>query len=347
MNIPLDQPLEILPNNNPNSFPQELPETNVMADKKGFRNKKFLFNFVKLSALAICLGVVALCRISVDKSTMLLAKNVESAEPEVLGVFYKKPEVIPNRNPESSDPIVSASSVMVMDADSFTVLYEKNSDEQRPMASTTKMMTALVALREFSPTRIINIDSADVAVGGSSMYLLAGESFRLEDLIKGLLIPSGNDAALTLENEFKAFGKDIISEMNKYAVGLGLNNTHFVNTSGLHAEDHYSSAHDLAVMASYAMQNYTIRSAVSIAEDTVYSIDNTHGHYLKSTNELLGKVNGVDGIKTGYTVEAGQCFVVSAKREGHRIIVVILNSPNRFYEAEKLIEWAFGSYIWR
>ncbi len=339
----LDQQSEATPLNN-----TEVSSLNQVSEgKKGFRNKKFLFNFVKLSALAICLGVVALCRISVDKSTMLLAKNVESAEPEVLGVFYKKPEIIPSRNLESSDPAVYASSAIVVDADSFSVLYEKNSNEQRPMASTTKMMTALVALREFSPTRVIQIDPEDVAVGGSSMYLLSGESFRLEDLIKGLLIPSGNDAALTLENEFHKYGKDIISEMNEYAVALGLDNTHFVNTSGLHDSNHYSSAHDLAVMASYAMQNFTIRSAVSIAEDTVYSIDNTHGHYLKSTNELLGKVDGVDGMKTGYTVEAGQCLVASAKRDGHRIIVVVLNSPDRFYEAEELIEWAYESYSWK
>ena len=312
---------------------------------KGFKNKNFLLNFVKVSALVICLGSIAIFRMSVEQSTMLLAKNTKREE-DVLGVFYKKPEIIPERKADVSDPEVYASSAIVMDADTFTILYERNSVESHPMASTTKMMTALVSLREFSPTRVIDIDPEDVAVGGSSMFLLAGESFRLEDLIKGLLIPSGNDAALTLKNEFKKYGKDIIQEMNEYAIALGLENTHFVNTSGLHDDDHYSSARDLAVMASYAIQNYTIRSAVSIAEDTVYSIDNTHGHYLKSTNELLGKVEGMDGIKTGYTTEAGQCLVTSTERDGHRIITVILNSPDRFYETEEMVEWAFESYTW-
>ena len=208
-------------------------------------------------------------------------------------------------------------------------------------------MTALVALREFSPTRKIEIDIEDVAVGGSSMFLVPGEEILLQDLIKGLLIPSGNDAALTLSNEFKNYGMNIVEEMNEYAEALGLENTHFANTSGLDHDGHYSSARDLAMIASFAMQNYTIRSAVNVSEDIVFSVDGSHGHYLKSTNELLGVVEGLDGIKTGYTRNAGQCLVASTERSGHRVITVVLNSPDRFVETQNLVEWAFGNYEWK
>lgn len=284
-----------------------------------------------------------------SETNLLLAKRTEaSSEEGVLGVFYKKPEKVPVPKAENvTVPTPYAGSIIVMDADTFTVLYEHNADEQRPMASTTKIMTALVALREFSPTRKILIDIDDVAVGGSSMFLVPGEEILLQDLIKGLLIPSGNDAALTLSNEFETYGMNIVEEMNEYAQALGLENTHFVNTSGLDHQDHYSSARDLAMLSSFAMQNYTIRSAVSVAEDVVFSVDQSHGHYLKSTNELLGVVEGMDGIKTGYTQSAGQCLVASTERDGHRIITVVLNSPDRFMETQNLIEWAFENYEWR
>jgi len=311
-----------------------------------FHNKDFLFNVVKFSALVICFGVLALFRIGVEKSQMILAKNSGGEVPDVLGVNYKKPIRIPTKLPNRAEPNVDASSAIVMDAETFSILFEKNSSEERPMASTTKMMTAIVTLREFNPSRIIEVTEEDVMVGGSSMFLIPGEHFYVEDLIKGLLIPSGNDVALTLENEFRKYGKDIVSEMNKYSEALGLENTNFVNTSGLHDNEHYSSAYDLAIIASYAMRNFAIRNAVSTKEDMVYTVDKSHGHYLKSTNELLGVVDGVDGIKTGYTQQAGPCLVVSASREEKRIVVVVLNSPDRFNEVEKLVEWSFDSFVW-
>lgn len=309
-------------------------------------DKEFLLNAVKVSSLVICLSVLALFRIGVSNPPRLLAHNLTEDDPSVLGVFYKRPEIVPEKRPDSTDPETWASSAVVMDAETFTVLFEQNADEQRPMASTTKIMTALVALRELSPTYVMKIGIEDVAVGGSSMFLVPGEELLLRDLIKGLLIPSGNDAALTLENEFRSRGKDIIEEMNDYALALGLSNTHFVNTSGLDAEGHYSSAKDLAMIASYAMRDYTIRSAVKVVEDIVYSRDGVHGHYLRSTNKLLGVLDGVDGIKTGYTQGAGQCLVASAERNGHRIITVVLDSPDRFVETEVLINWAFENYSW-
>lgn len=311
-------------------------------------NRKVVtLNIVKVSALVVCFGVLAIFRMGMEEPSVLLAKSNGVSEEDVLGVFYRKPNLVPTAKLDIPQPEQYVSSVMVMDADTFTVLYEHNADEQRPMASTTKIVTALVALREFSPTRKIQIGIEDVAVGGSSMFLVPGEEILLQDLIKGLLIPSGNDVALTLSNEFEMYGMDIVEEMNDYAAALGLKNTHFTNTSGLDDEGHFSSARDLAMIASYAIKDFTIRSAVGVSEDYVFSIDGVHGHYLKSTNELLNVVNGVDGIKTGYTQSAGQCLVASVIRDGHRIITVVLNSPDRFYETEQLIEWVFENYEWR
>lgn len=312
-----------------------------------FHNKDFVFNAVKFSSLFVCLSVLAIFRFEVKNSPKLIARNSNVEEGSAFGVFYKKPEVIPAKKENFTAPVIYATSAIVMDADTFTVLFEQNADEQRSVASTTKIMTAFVALKEFSPTRVISITEKDVDIGGSSMFLVPGEEFLLSDLIKGLLIPSGNDVALTLENEFANFGKDLVGEMNEYSCALGLNNTHFTNSSGLDEDDHYSSARDLAVISSYAMKELTIRSAVSIPETIVYSKDGVHGHYLKSTNELLGIVEGMDGIKTGYTQAAGQCLVASAIRDGHRIITVVLNSPDRFAETEYLVNWAFENYEWR
>lgn len=311
------------------------------------KDQNTFFNLVKILSVSVCLIALVLSKIGAEAvNPKLLAQNFEESEESVLGVYYKRPTVAPIASSNIYDPEIYATSAIVMDADTRTILFAQNIDEQRPMASTTKLMTALASLREFSPTRVISIDAEDVAVGGSSMYLLPGEEFLLKDLIKGLLIPSGNDAALTLENEFKTRGKDLIVEMNEYALALGMNNTHFVNASGLDDEDHYSTAHDMAMLASFAIQDYTIRSSVNISETIVYSLDGVHGHYLKSTNELLGEVEGVDGMKTGYTLGAGQCLISSVVRNGHRIVTVVLNSPDRFAESETLIEWTYNNYSW-
>lgn len=233
---------------------------------------------------------------------------------------------------------VSAEKAIVVDGLTGRVLYERRADEKSLIASTTKIMTALVVCEQCNVLDRVAIPKEAVGVEGSSIYLKEGEVLTVQELLYGLMLHSGNDAATALAIYCGGTVEGFAQLMNDKAHRLGLKNTHFVNPHGLDAPEHYSTAEDLAVLASYAMKNPLFRSTVSAK--TVRIGD----RYLRNHNKLLWSVEGADGVKTGFTKAAGRILVSSACREGRRIIAVTINAPDDWKDHSTFLEDGFFHY---
>ena len=233
---------------------------------------------------------------------------------------------------------VSAEKALSMDAVSGRVLFEKNADSRSLIASTTKIMTALVVCEQCNVLDRMRIPREAVGIEGSSMYLREGEVLTLQELLYGLMLSSGNDAAVALAIYCGGTVEGFVERMNDKARVLGLNNTHFENPNGLDSPGHYSTARDLAKLASYAMENPVFYKTVSAKNVTVGD------RYLHNHNKLLWLVEGADGVKTGFTKAAGRALVSSATREGRRIIAVTLNDPNDWREHQAFLEEGFARF---
>jgi len=242
-------------------------------------------------------------------------------------------------------PWVSARSAVIIDVNDKTILYAKSPDLKLLPASTTKIMTALVVLDSYSLDQIIMIDS--VHQTGQVMKLRPGERISVENLLYGLLVQSANDAATILAQNFPGGEDAFIEAMNQKVAELGLTNTNFTNASGLDAYGHYTTAHDLALIAAAAMTNETFRKIVGTLGITVSDADNTLVHDLTTINELLGVVSGLSGVKTGWTKAAGECFVAYVARDGRELVTVVLGSADRFGETAALINWAYSNHHWQ
>ena len=232
----------------------------------------------------------------------------------------------------------------VMEASSKRVLYTKNENTPLAMASTTKIMTAITAIESGKDLdKIFTISPKAVGVSGTSLYLRKGERFCLRDLLYGLMLISGNDASVAIGEFVAGSVKDFVEMMNEKASEIGAINTHFDNTHGLDSKTHYTTAYDLALITSYAMQNQTFRDIVSTK---TYKITNEDGktRYLRNKNKLLFSMDGCNGVKTGFTDDAGRCLVTSCERDGMDIVCVVLNSGPMFEESQRLIEKAFSEY---
>ena len=233
---------------------------------------------------------------------------------------------------------VSAKHAIVIDGETGRVLYEKNADTRSLIASTTKIMTALVVCEQCNVLDRMTIPKEAVGIEGSSMYLKAGEVLTLQELLYGLMLQSGNDAAVALAIYCGGTVEGFAELMNDKAHRLGLEDTHFVNPHGLDAPDHYSTARDLAVLASHAMDNPIFARTVSAKNMTVGD------RYLRNHNKLLWQVEGADGVKTGFTKAAGRILVSSAVRDGRRIIAVTINAPDDWNDHKTLLEQGFNRY---
>ena len=225
-----------------------------------------------------------------------------------------------------------------MDAVSGRVLYEKNPNERSLIASTTKIMTALIICEQCNVLDRMRIPKEAVGIEGSSMYLQEGEILTLQELLYGLMLSSGNDAAVALAIYCGGTVEGFCELMNDKARNLGLTNTHFENPNGLDSPDHYSTARDLARLAAYAMENPVFRKTVSAKQLKIGE------RYLTNHNKLLWRVEGADGVKTGYTKAAGRILVSSATRGGRRIIAVTLDDPCDWEDHEVLLEEGFSRY---
>ena len=228
---------------------------------------------------------------------------------------------------------VSATATVLLDADTGQVLYEKNGDEQMLIASTTKIMTALVVLEQAGLDDTVTV-TRDHMAEGSSMYLKPGETVRVEELLYGLLLCSGNDAALAL-TACAGGPESFVALMNEKAVALGMTRTSFANPNGLDAEGHYSTARDMAVLAAAAMEEPTFRRICSSRSVTIGQ------HTMENHNRLLRQVEGCIGLKTGYTKAAGRTLVSCAERCGCRLIAVTLRDSDDWADHAALYEYGF------
>lgn len=262
-----------------------------------------------------------------------------------LDLKLPEPALMPLRKPNVQDPLINAKAAVIIDGRSAMPLYQKNPNLVLKPASTTKIMTALVTLDFYPLDRILTIRNADRSVG-QTMDLVSGEQLTVENLLYGLLLHSGNDAAYALAENYPGGYQAFVLEMNHKASQFHLENTNFSNVSGIDQENHYTTVSDLARLAAEALKHPIFLSIVSTKKKV---ITDTHGvlvHDLVNKNELLGEVEGVRGIKTGWTEAAGECLVTDTLRENREIITVILGSPDRFRESQTLIEWAFSSHEW-
>lgn len=230
---------------------------------------------------------------------------------------------------------VSAHAAALYEPMTGQFLYEYNGDQKLPMASTTKIMTALIAMETLSLDREITVKPEWVGIEGSSMYLKKGETLKVSDLLYGLLLMSGNDAAVALACLCSGSEPAFVAEMNAYALKLGLKNTHFESASGLDGDSHYSTAEDMAKLAAYAMEQKPFYDIVSTEKITIA------GRWMNNHNKLLRLCEGVCGVKTGFTKKAGRCLVSACERQGRRLIFVTLNAPDDWSDHQNAYELFF------
>ena len=245
----------------------------------------------------------------------------------------------------------NAKSAIIIEPTTGKVIFEKNSNERLEPASMTKIMTLLLTFEAIDNGKIslddmVTISKRAADMGGSQMFLEAGSNIRLEEIIKGVSIASANDGAIALAEYIGGSVENFVDMMNKKAEDLGLSNTHFINPHGLHADNHYSSAYDMAIMASNLINHEKILNYTSIYEDYFNKPDGSRT-WLVNTNKLVRFFKGVDGLKTGYTKEAGYCLTATAKKNNVRYITVVMGEPSsdiRSSETTNMLNYAFNSF---
>ena len=243
--------------------------------------------------------------------------------------------------------VAPARAMVVLEGNSNEVLYEFKKDLRLPMASVTKIITAIVAIENSNLDDIIIVDDSAVGIEGTSIYLNYDEEISVRNLLYGLMLASGNDCAMALACHVGGEGgsDQFVQMMNDLVMKLGLENTHFDNPHGLDSETHYTSAYDLAVLTSYALKNETFREIVGTKYKTIEGNDITGERYLKNKNKLLFSRNDCIGVKTGFTDNAGRCLVNASEKDGMQIISVVLNCGPMFEECDRLTNLAFENYM--
>lgn len=249
---------------------------------------------------------------------------------------------------EPQDLNIPAASAIALDRDSDAVLFEKNKDKRAAIGSTTKMMTAIVVLESGALlNEVVNVSDEAAHTEGSTMGTKPGDQLSLKDMLYGLLIPSGNDAAVALAQHVSRGRTDqFVDLMNEKARVLGLHNTRFANPTGLDQEGNYSSVYDLAQLMDYALDNPFFIDAFSLKEYTAYVLNKPETRVFTATDKLVGTRPDIIGGKTGFTYQAGYCFIGVSQRDGHKLITVVLNAKDRFKETEQIVDWIFEQYQW-
>lgn len=243
---------------------------------------------------------------------------------------------------QPSEPSVSAVSAVLINADTGGTIFEKNADEKRAVASTTKIMTALLTLESGQLDRRFTVDSMAIRVEGTSMGLREGDIVTRRALCYGMLLPSGNDAsnaaAVNISGSLSAFAE----KMNEKAAQLGMNDSHFVTPSGLDAPEHYSTARDMAKLTRAALKNEDFRAICGLTSATLEFGNPPYSRTLYNSNKLLKQYEGCIGVKTGFTDNARRCLVSAAERDGVTLIAVTLNAPDDWNDHKKLFDYGFS-----
>ena len=277
-----------------------------------------------------------------------------------VGAQSHRPEVLPitTAEGESEAAIVSAAkksgsyatfdtsaeSAIVIEKSTGRVLYEKNADKKMEPASCTKILTALTVLQNSEPAELVCVPREAVGVEGSSIYLKEGEHLTVEELLYGLMLQSGNDAAVALAMHVGGSVDAFLQKMNQVAEAAGAVSSHFATPNGLHDDTHYTTARDLANITRAALQNEAFQTIVSTKSKTISNEFGEYDRVLVNKNKLLKLFDGADGVKTGFTKKAGRCFVGSATRNGMQLICVVLRCGPMFEDTSSLLTKAFDTY---
>jgi D-alanyl-D-alanine carboxypeptidase (penicillin-binding protein 5/6) len=269
----------------------------------------------------------------------------DEIEEEQIEIERIKEEALETLASSSEEPSINSRAAVVLERDSKEVLYSKNMNDKRAMASTTKVMTALIALEKGDLEQEIIVSKKAAAVGGSSLELKTGDKITMLDLLYGLMLVSGNDAAAQIAETIGGDYEGFAVLMNDKAKELGLNNTNFVTPHGLDKPDHYTTAYELAMLTDYALNNKKFSEIVRCKTKTI--LVNGQPRELYNTNELLGNLNGVDGVKTGFTNNAGRCLVTSCVRNNMNLISVVLGADTKKFRTKdsiKILEYVYKTY---
>lgn len=245
-------------------------------------------------------------------------------------------------SPEATE--VNAKAAVLLEADSGRVLYEQHAHTRLPMASTTKIMTALVVLEQCDLKATVAVDERAVGVEGSSVYLYPGELLTVEQLLYAVLLSSANDAAAALAYVVAGSIEGFATLMNQKAAEIGVRNTHFQNPHGLDADGHYTTAYDLAVITAYALQNEDFLRIASTQKKVIPLREQQGARVLRNHNKLLASYQGCIGVKTGFTKKSGRCLVSAAERDGVRLVCVTLDCPDDWRTHTELLDLGFATY---
>lgn len=309
-------------------------------DKKIMVNQSRLKLKNRMKVFFTIINIILFAVFSMEVSFADLEDNEEIDVKEI-----EQETVQTSTNAMTEEPKLNAKIGLIFDRASKTILYEKNGLKQVPMASTTKIMTAIVVLENADLTDVVTIDKKAAGTGGSRLGLKVNDKITVHDLLYGLMLKSGNDTAVALAMHVAGSVEGFADMMNKTAEEMGWVNSHFVTPHGLDAQGHYTTAYELACMADYALQNPKFKEIVSTKTYTVTI--NGRPQVISNTNELLGVLDGVYGVKTGFTNGANRCLVTACKRGDLDIITVVLGADTkkiRTQDSIKLIEYTHKNY---
>ncbi len=260
-------------------------------------------------------------------------------------VFFKNQFNKVYANSNEIQVMAPAKGMVVLEGNTNKVLYSFNKDVKLPMASTTKIVTAIVAIENYKDLeKVIKVSDKSVGIEGTSIYLKNNEEIKFKDLLYGLMLASGNDCAVAIAEEVCGV-ENFIKLMNDFAKNIGANNTHFVNPHGLDENEHYTTAYDLALITSYALKNDVFKEIASTKFYTIPETNVYQARYLKHKNKLLFSDDNCIGVKTGFTDNAGRCLVSASEKNGMRVISVVLNCQPMFEECNRLTKLAFDTYM--
>ncbi len=302
---------------------------------------RFLSVFLFASILVVGIYLLSTQKVSL---TSPIPKVFGSTKQTIKNDWFPKGNIAKFNN---RDLTISASSAILVNFDTGEVVYQKDAKKKQPVASITKVMTALVSLERNSPDAVFTVSAKAARVGEDSMGLSEGEQANLGELLYGLMLPSGNDAAVTVAEGISGTEDAFVTQMNSEARDLGMRDTKFINASGLDEDgrDQYSTAYDLAVLAHYTWSNFPLFRKISATDHLAIEANSTHKAFdLFNQTNLLTTYPGVLGIKPGFTWNAGWCLMTYAENNNVKLIGVILGSGDRRGEMKELLDHGFAKY---